>query len=56
MKDRRDIKLDVVECREKIDAILREYNCRIEFDLELMSVILVDIDTMKFEYIAKKED
>ena len=40
---------DIDECAEKIKQILKEYNCYIEFDIELEAVIIVDKDTLAFE-------
>jgi hypothetical protein len=38
---------DIYECREKIQTVLREYNCElIDFD-EGSCVLLVDLDTDK---------
>lgn len=39
---------DVDECLEKIDALLQEYNCKIEFDGEMECIIVVDDDTLEF--------
>ena len=39
---------DVDECAEKIEAILKEYNCMIEYDNELEEVIVVDQDTSQY--------
>jgi hypothetical protein len=38
---------EVDECLSKIEQILKEYNCRIEFDVDL-DIIIVDSDTMHF--------
>lgn len=42
---------DVKELSEIIAKLCREYNCYPEYDDELDSVILVDKDTNKFEYL-----
>lgn len=50
MKER-DI-TDVEDCMYKIEALLKEYNCKIVVDKELGGdCILVDNDTNKFEVL-----
>ncbi len=38
---------DVDECLYKIEQILKEYNCRIEFDVDF-DIIIVDNDSFAF--------
>lgn len=53
MKER-DI-TDVEDCMYKITALLKEYNCEINVDIELgYKCILVDKDTNKFEHLQHK--
>ena len=44
---------DVYECRDKIHALLKEYNCKIELndldDESCKDIILVDQDSNKYE-------
>ncbi len=43
---------DLEECVQKIEALLKEYNCQIVVDRELGgSCILVDKDVGKFDYL-----
>ncbi len=46
-------KEDVQVCKEKIIAILKEYGCEIQYDIEVSDVIIVDVDTERFEFIYK---
>ena len=48
---------DVDECKEKIEAILREYNCQIgvDRDQDPTEPVLVDLDNQQFEWIGDKE-
>ncbi len=39
------------ECLEKINELLSEYNCKIEFDKEIDDVIISDSDTNKFLHV-----
>jgi len=39
---------DLQECLDKIIKLLIEYNCRIEFDIEIDDVLIFDLDTNKF--------
>ena len=41
----------IAECRDKIIAILKEYNARIDYDKEIVEVLVVDQDTLFFEGI-----
>ena len=53
---RKDI-TDVEDCMYKIEALLKEYNCYINFDKELGGkCILVDNDTNKFEQLPFTSD
>lgn len=45
---------DVEDCYYKIEALLKEYNCQIEFSEGCKQVELVDLDTRKFEILSKK--
>lgn len=46
---------DVEECRQKIVALLIEYNCHLSIDSELDNkLVLVDNDNLKFKHIAHK--
>lgn len=48
---------DVEDCMYKIEALLKEYNCKIHIDKELgCKCILVDKDTNKFEMLACLSD
>ena len=51
MKKKSDVK-DLEECKTLIDNLLREYNCKIEYDEEMKIVILWDQDTNEFEEIG----
>lgn len=42
---------DLQECRQKIEALLEEYRCNIEYDNEMASAILVAVDINKFELL-----
>lgn len=51
-KKKKEWERDVDECEEKINAILKEYNCRIEVDFELGgSVIILDLDNSEYALI-----
>lgn len=53
MKKRNPDSDDLNEAKDKIEAILKEYNCRIEVDQELdFKVVIWDIDTKKFEFLT----
>ena len=42
-------KPDIEDCHEKINAILKEYGCTIEYDEEMKDVVIIDVDTSTFE-------
>lgn len=47
---------DLQECKEKLDSLLTEYNCYIEYDpLELNEVMLVDADTDRIELLTDRD-
>ena len=43
----------VDECEEKIQYLLKEYRCAIDFDEEIKGVIIYDLDTEEFKQIKK---
>jgi len=43
--------LDLDDCRDKLEKLLKEYNCEIILDKEVELVILVDKDTKEFRYV-----
>lgn len=52
MKKQLSEKEQLQECVNKISTICRDYNCYIDYDNELNAIIIVDRDTLKFEYYS----
>ena len=48
----RDI-TDVEDCMYKIEALLKEYNCRLCYDKDDKQVELIDNDTNRYEVLLK---
>jgi len=47
---------EVNECAEKIQYLLKEFNCIIEWAADLGAIILVDKDTTDFEYLSQPKN
>ena len=53
MRDMRSGLREVDICKEKLEFVLNEFNCGVEYDEELEEVIIVDKDNSEFEYMNK---